>query len=289
MTAIESRERPQQTPLLEEDYELLKQAARDAGALALSYFRQQISVNRKPDGSEVSEADLAVDTALKLDLANKRPDYGWLSEESVDDGERLKHRRVWMVDPIDGTRDFIRGRDGFSVMIGLLEGDHPALGVVWQPIGRRLYFASRGQGTWLSENDAAPERIHTSSISAPEEIRLVASKSHRTPVIDEVRAQLGIKDELNVGSVGLKLGLIARGLRDLYVNPSSKSSAWDTCGPEAILTEAGGRLTDLWGRPIDYRATDVRNRDGLVASNGALHQLVLEKIKPLFPDGARSS
>ena len=86
--------------------------------------------------------------------------------------------------------------------------------------------------------------------------------------------------------MGLKLGLIARGLRDLYVNPSSKSSAWDTCGPEAILVEAGGRLTDLWGRLIDYRADDVKNRDGLVASNGPLHELVLEKIRPLFPNGA---
>ena len=108
MTAIETAEKPLPAPSLEEDYALLKQAVRDAGELALSYFRQQILVNKKADGSEVSEADLAVDTALKLDLLTPRPDYGWLSEETEDDRERLKHRRVWVVDPIDGTSAFLR-------------------------------------------------------------------------------------------------------------------------------------------------------------------------------------
>jgi 3'(2'), 5'-bisphosphate nucleotidase len=112
----------------------------------------------------------------------------------------------------------------------------------------------------------------------------VASKSHRDPIIDEVRKALGIADELNVGSVGLKLGLIARGTRDLYVNTSSKSSLWDTCGPEAILAEAGGRLSDLYGRPLRYDVEEVRHQHGLVASNGLLHALVLAKIRPLFGD-----
>jgi 3'(2'), 5'-bisphosphate nucleotidase len=268
------------------ELEVARRLALEAGDIALRYHGTELTVERKDEGEPVTRADKEANAVIVAGLAREFPDDALLAEETPDDGSRLQKNRVWMVDPIDGTRDFIRGRDGFSVMIGLLESDRPALGVVWQPIGRRLYFASRGEGAWLAENDAAPERIHTSTISTPEEIRLVASKSHRTPVIDEVRAQLGIKDELNVGSVGLKLGLIARGLRDLYVNPSSKSSAWDTCGPEAILTEAGGKLSDLWGRLIDYRATDVKNRDGLVASNGPLHQLVLEKIRPLFPHGA---
>ena len=274
---------------LARELEVARKLALDAGEVTLRYHGTELTIERKDEGEPVTRADKEANAVIVDGLRREFPDDALLAEETPDDGSRLVKNRVWMVDPIDGTRDFIRGRDGFSVMIGLLIDDRPALGVVWQPIGRRLYFASRGQGAWLAENDAAPARIHTSSVSEAQNIRLVASKSHRTPVIDEVRQKLGISDELNVGSVGLKLGLIARGLRDLYVNPSSKSSAWDTCGPEAILFEAGGRLSDLWGRPIDYRAQDVRNRDGLVASNGALHELVLEKIRPLFPDGAHSS
>jgi 3'(2'), 5'-bisphosphate nucleotidase len=188
-----------------------------------------------------------------------------------------------MIDPIDGTKDFIRGEDGFAAMIGLIVGDRPALGVVYQPIGDRLYFASRGDGAWFSERDAAPIAVRTSDIADPAAIRMVASKSHRGPEIDRVRAALGISDELNVGSVGLKMGLIARGLRDLYVNPSSHAKLWDTCGPEAILVEAGGAVTDLAGQPLDYRRVELRNENGIIASNGPLHPIVVEKLRPLLP------
>jgi 3'(2'), 5'-bisphosphate nucleotidase len=274
----------------ERELEVARRLALEAGDIALRYHGTELKIERKDEGEPVTRADKEANAVIVGGLQHDFPDDALLAEETPDDGSRLRKSRVWMVDPIDGTRDFIRGRDGFSVMIGLLVDGRPAMGVVWQPIGKRLYYATRGDGAFLAEGDgAAAARIHTSDVKTAEQIRLVASQSHRTPIIDEVRKKLGISDELNVGSVGLKLGLIARGLRDLYVNPSSKSSAWDTCGPEAILVEAGGRLTDLWGREIDYRAADVKNRDGLVASNGALHELVLEKIRPLFPDGAQSS
>ena len=113
-------------------------------------------------------------------------------------------------------------------------------------------------------------------------MRSEASRSHRTPEIDAVKKALGIDDEMNIGSVGLKLGLIALGERDLYVNPSSKSSAWDTCAPEALLTHAGGRITDLAGAPLTYTSPQLRNERGLLASNGAAHEAVLEKLRPLF-------
>jgi 3'(2'), 5'-bisphosphate nucleotidase len=187
-----------------------------------------------------------------------------------------------MVDPIDGTRDFIRGRDGFAVMIGLCVQARPVLGVVYQPTAARLYWATVDGGAWLAEGGGARRLLRVSEVREPSRIRLVASRSHRTPVIDEVRRILQIEDELNIGSVGLKLGLIACGERDLYVNPSSHSSAWDTCAPEAILAAAGGRLTDLEGHPLRYDAEDVRNRKGLIASNGVLHAAVIERLAPLF-------
>jgi 3'(2'), 5'-bisphosphate nucleotidase len=171
-------------------------------------------------------------------------------------------------------------------MIGLLVGDRPALGVVYQPLGDRLYYATRGRGAYLSIGGGAPVRLHVSSVSQAGQIRMVASKSHRDESIDRVRAALAISDELNVGSVGLKVGLIARGERDLYVSLSGRSKRWDACAPEALLVEAGGRMSDVTGAPLDYRDPVLENRRGLCASNGALHDLVVQQLRALFPDVA---
>ena len=155
MTAIKPAERPQTAPSLEEDYALLKKAAREAGELALTYFRKSIIVKRKIDGSEVSEADLALDVALKLALHAPRPDYGWLSEETEDDPERLKHRRVWMVDPIDGTNAFLRHVPEWTVSAALVEDGVPVLGVVFNPATKEFFHAMRGKGAFLNDKPIA--------------------------------------------------------------------------------------------------------------------------------------
>lgn len=260
--------------------------ARRAGERIRALHGSGIAVDTKADDSPVTAADREADALITGGLRAQFPDDAILSEEAPDDLARLTRPRVWMVDPLDGTKDFIRGRDGFAVMIGLLDGDAPALGVVYQPIGDRLYFATRGDGAFLSVGGAAAARLHVSDVADPAQIRMVASKSHRTPTIDRVRAELGIVDELNVGSVGLKLGLIAEGARDLYVNPSGHSKLWDACGPEAILVEAGGRLTDAHGDPLTYRARELGNVRGLIASNGILHDVVVQRLAALFPPGA---
>src|SRR6185312_8387938 len=175
--------------------------ARRAGEGIRALHGAGIAVDLKHDDSPVTEADRRANALIVGELGAAFPGDAILSEELPDDGSRLGKERVWMVDPLDGTKDFIRGRDGFSVMIGLLDGATPAL-------GDKLYFATRGGGAFLSRGGGAAERIHVSDVRDPARIRMVASKSHRTETIDRVRAELGISDELNVGSVGLKLGLI---------------------------------------------------------------------------------
>ncbi|MBI4509122.1 MAG: 3'(2'),5'-bisphosphate nucleotidase CysQ [Deltaproteobacteria bacterium] len=255
-----------------------------AGAHILGYHGKDVAVDRKAGDEPVTRADREASELILDGLHREFPGDIMISEEAPDDPARLMPGvRVWFVDPLDGTRDFIRGHDGFAVMIGLVVGGRPRLGVVYQPIGSRLFFAAPGVGARLRSPDG--ERVlHCSTVSDLAEIRLVASKSHRTGKIDEIKGALGISSELNIGSVGLKLGLIALAERDLYVNPSSKSKAWDTCAPEAILEEAGGKITDLWGHPLRYDQEDLRNLRGLVASNGFLHASVLEKLRPLFPE-----
>ena len=245
-------------------------AIRDGGALG---------VELKPGDEPVTRADRAASELIVAGLAAAFPDDPIVSEESPVPAGALASPRVWFVDPIDGTKDFIRGSDGFSVMIGLVEHGRPVLGVVHQPTtGRTFFTAPEGA---VMEHAGVRTRLAVSDVSDAAAARLVASASHRSPDIDRVKAMLGISDEHNIGSVGVKLALIAMGLRDLYVNPQPKTKAWDTCAPEAILVAAGGRLTDLFGTPIDYVGA-LNHPRGLVASNGLVHDAVIAKIAPLF-------
>ncbi|MBE7451656.1 MAG: 3'(2'),5'-bisphosphate nucleotidase CysQ [Kofleriaceae bacterium] len=228
-------------------------------------------------------ADRAASELVVRGLRERFPDDVVVSEEVADDPEaRLRARRVWYVDPIDGTKDFIRGEDGFSVMIGLCVAAAPTVGVVYQPSRDRLYWAAGGAGAWREDRDDGPRRLAVSTVRDPAAIRMVSSRSHRGPAHDEVKAALGIADELALGSVGLKLGLIAAGERDLYVNPWPRCKVWDTCAPEAILIAAGGMLTDTRGGALRYDELDVGRRRGLVASNGLVHAAVLARLGELF-------
>ena len=260
-----------------------RQLGERAGALLLGYHGSGIAVQGKAGGEPVTQADLEASALIVKGLAEAFPSDHILSEEAPDEPtRRLAAHRVWMVDPMDGTKDFVAGHDGFSVMIGLCVDQRPVLGVIYQPLGALTYFAAPGIPATLVRN-GVQHRLAVSSVADPGAVRLVASKSHRDDKIDAVRAALGTRDELNVGSVGLKLGLIARGDRDLYVNPSSMSSKWDTCAPEALLHAAGGRLTDLYGDPIRYDVPVLKNDRGLLASNGVVHDAVRAKLATIFP------
>jgi 3'(2'), 5'-bisphosphate nucleotidase len=227
----------------------------------------------------VTAADRRASALIVAGLASAYPGDKVISEELAIAPGAFGSPRLWLVDPIDGTKDFIRGSDGFSVMIGLIEAGRPSIGVVHQPTLGRTFYASPA-GAFV-ETAAGTQPLVVSTVTTAAEARLVASASHRSNDIDRVKSALGIADEQNVGSVGVKLSLIAMGVRDLYVNPWPKTKAWDTCAPQAILERAGGRLTDLFGASIVY-AGDLHHPRGLIASNGAIHDEVVARIAPLF-------
>lgn len=258
---------------LAQELEVALELARRAGEEVLRLRGGELGVEMKPGDEPVTVADKLASDLIVAGLTARFPGDPVISEEAP--VTRLVPERMWLVDPIDGTKDFIRGSDGFSVMIGLVVAGRPALGVVHQPAVPRTFWAT-ADGAFV---DGRP--LAVSAIAGAAEARLVASASHRTADIDRVKQTLGIADEQNVGSVGVKLCLIAMGARDLYVNPSAKTKAWDTCAPEAILTRAGGRLTDLFGTPVDY-ARELRQVRGLVGSNGRVHDEVVAKLAPLF-------
>lgn len=253
--------------------------ARRAGAEVLAMQHGELGVELKPGDEPVSIADRRASEMIVAGLAAAFPADPVISEELPPELAHLAAPRLWLVDPIDGTKDFIRREDGYAVMIGLVIDGVPALGVVYQPPRDRLFYATP-DGAWVQVGDEVAPLVVSDAATAAE-ARMVASKSHRSADIDRVKDLLGIVDEQNVGSVGLKLCLIALGVRDLYVNPAAKTKAWDSCAPEAILVRAGGRLSDVFGAPIDYRG-ELAHRRGLIASNGRIHDEVTAKLAPLF-------
>jgi 3'(2'), 5'-bisphosphate nucleotidase len=273
----------------ERELRVARRLARAAGAEALKFYGGPLRVEHKGEFEDpVTEADHAANDVILAGLKREFPEDGLLSEETTDTVRRLDRRRVWMIDPLDGTNGFIAGNGDFAVQIGLTEGGGPVAGVVYLPLTDVLYWAARGAGAWVERPDAQSERLRVSDESDPARMRLAASRSHRSPRMDAVVKRFGFSEEVNRGSVGVKVGLIVERQCDIYIHLSGRTKQWDTCAPEAILREAGGTLTDLWGEPYRYNTEDVRNRNGLVASNAASHPLALRTLAPLLAEFGRA-
>jgi 3'(2'), 5'-bisphosphate nucleotidase len=264
--------------------------AREAGAAILELYEGPLQIEQKSefdDREPVTQADRVANELIVKALRKEFPNDGILAEESVDTAHRLDKRRVWMIDPLDGTNGFIDGNGDFAVQIGLAEDGECVLGVVYQPLTDLLYHAVRGQGAWVIRPDLAPERAAVSDQKDLSLMRLAASRSHRSPRMDKVVKAFRVKEEVRRGSVGIKVGLIIEQQCDLYIHLSPRTKQWDTCAPEIILNEAGGRLTDLFGRPLRYNSPEVQNRNGIVASNGVAHDQIVVRLAPLLADFGR--
>jgi 3'(2'), 5'-bisphosphate nucleotidase len=268
--------------------------ARRAGEAALAYYGKPLRVEHKGEFDEpVTKADRAVNELIVRSLSETFPEDGILAEESVDTSRRLGRERVWMVDPLDGTKGFIAGTGDFAVQIGLAVEGRSVLGVLYAPATDVLYWAARGHGAWVlrptseAGKSARAERLRVSDEREVARMRLAESRSHRGPRMDALVRALGVRAETRSHSVGIKVGLLVERQCDLYIHLSPKTKQWDTCAPEAVLAEAGGRMTDIFGGPLRYNSPDVLNRNGLVASNGAAHDAVVERIRPLLDEFGR--
>ncbi len=264
--------------------------AREAGAAILEFYEGPLEIEQKNelhDSEPVTQADRVANELIVSALMQTFPRDGILAEESIDTARRLGKERVWMIDPLDGTTGFIEGNGDFAVQIGLAENGECVLGVVYQPLTGLLYRAVRGQGTWIERPDFEPERASVSSQTDLVKMRLAASRSHRSPRMDRVVKAFQVKEEIRRGSVGIKVGLIVEQQCDLYVHLSPRTKQWDTCAPEIILGEAGGRLTDLFGQPLRYNEREVQNLNGIVASNGPAHDEIISALAPLLEEFGR--
>jgi len=262
---------------LEADRALLRSAIGAAGELALAHFKDERWHWYKGPGQVLTQADLDVDRLLRERILATRPDDGWLSEESPDDGSRHRRRRVWVVDPIDGTRAFADRIPEFAISIGLLIDAEPVLGVVLNPATGERFEATRGGGAWQGGR-----RLAVSNHAAIEGARLLSSrtemKHRRWP---ELFAEAHFT---TMGSLAYKLALIACGRFDGLVS-LRWTHDWDVAAAHLLLDEAGGRLFAADGAAITYHREDPRHR-GLVAGPPALHAKLCARLAQLAREPA---
>jgi len=255
--------------------------ARKAAVLILEVYGTKFAVAYKGRNDPVTEADTRANQLIVEGLRQAFPTDVIVAEESPPPFPSLTAMRIWYVDPLDGTKEFINKNGEFSVMIGLAVNGKAHLGVVYRPDQQLGYGGIVGQGAWRDVNgNRSPLMIDQGSRDSDGPV-LTVSRSHRHPLLKKVRGKLGVKHELVSGSVGLKIGLIAEGKADLYMEPGPYTSVWDACGPEAILHSAGGQFTNILGQQLVYGVSQLKNTHGLVASNGRYHDRAIEALEPV--------
>jgi 3'(2'), 5'-bisphosphate nucleotidase len=230
--------------------------ARDAGRAILDvYGRSDLAVARKSDDSPLTEADQVAHRIITRALAALDADIPILSEESLpaEHAARRSWSRYWLVDPLDGTKEFLKRNGEFTVNIALVDGHRAVLGAVHAPVLDRMYSGAVELGAWRADSGGTARPIAVrKNAAAP--LRVVGSRSHPTPELSEYLAALPPHEMTDMGS-SLKICLVAEGAADVYprLGPTSE---WDTAAAQAILESAGGRMIDLAGRPLRYNSKD---------------------------------
>jgi myo-inositol-1(or 4)-monophosphatase len=254
---------------LARDARLLQATVREAGSLALSLFGTELKNWIKGTSSPVSEADIAVNDLLEARLRSATSDYGWLSEESADDADRLSRRRVWIVDPIDGTRSYLAGKPDWCVSVALVEDAAPVIAAVFAAASDEFFFALRGEGATL--NGLAVQATGGTDVDFA---RMAGPK----PLVERLKASTGdISIHPRIGSLALRLCRVADGRLDAAF-AGGQSRDWDLAAANLIVQEANGRMTTLSGDPILYNRREVTH-GVLVAAGRERHASIVAHFR----------
>jgi 3'(2'), 5'-bisphosphate nucleotidase len=249
----------------------------EAGRTVSEHYRRGVAVAYKGPSDPVTQADLAANALICERLRALYPDIPIVAEESAAE-TYLGYRnaeRIFFVDPLDGTQEFVAHNGEFVVMIGLVDGERPTLGVITAPERNRTWVGSTQLGAFEIEADGTRRKLRPSLTSDFGAARLVVSRSHQTAATRQMIDALGVAEIVKLGSAGLKGCAVAAGEADVYVGPTGAGMRWDACAIDAIVTAAGGMFSDLSGAALDYRSADLKNVGGLLASNGRLHDSVI--------------
>lgn len=256
--------------------------AEEAGKLLLSYYKKETTTDFKNNDAfdPVTTADKEADKLIRERLSTIFPNDEVLSEENEYIPSDYS-KRIWMVDPLDGTKEFIKQTGGFAVNIGLWSQGQILLGVVCAPVFGRVFFAERGQGAYEKMADGTYKKLHVSSVTDLKHVRLLTRTMSAEPKkrpLDAIVDKLSVKEKDENSKI--KICRIACGEAEAHLNTNPRLSKWDTLGPELILEEAGGVVTDIDGKPLDYTQPSLRwERSVLVANNQRVHKEILSLIR----------
>ena len=246
-----------------------------AGDAVLEIYNQDFSVSKKENNEPITEADIKSNNIIKKTLLSLG--YPILSEESPDDLEtRLGQKKVWIIDPLDGTTDFINKTGEFTIMIALVEKYKPILGVIFNPSKKELYIAQKGGGAFSSSKDEDWIKIQVSTKTQLDLCKAVGSRFHQSDRERKFLDYLHIQNFTSRGS-SLKVVDISSGIADIYFTTTDKIKQWDTCASYCLAIEAGGIVTDIFGNDLNYNTESINHKNGILVTNGLIHQQIIEK------------
>jgi 3'(2'), 5'-bisphosphate nucleotidase len=271
---------------LQEILEIARPITWGAADILRDYYhgkrRQDLDIQYKNNKTDdpVTAADIAVSNYLIENLQAKLglEDFGYISEETYQ-GDKVDKEFVWIIDPLDGTRDFIDKTGEYAIHIGLVQNNRPVLALVAVPEVEKIYYATLGNGTYVETPAGETQRLHVSTQTKIEDLTVLVSRSHRSEPLDYILTKLPCQTHKNVGSIGCKIAFIVEQKADVYISLSGKSAPkdWDIAAPELILSEAGGKYTKYDSSALLYNTEDVNKWGGLLASNGEHHDILCQQ------------
>ncbi|MEK0370824.1 MAG: 3'(2'),5'-bisphosphate nucleotidase CysQ [Nitrosopumilus sp.] len=252
-------------------------AAREAGNAILEIYQGDFKTSKKNDDSPITDADLKSNEIIKEVLS--QTEHTILSEEDKDDQSRLSKDTIWIIDPLDGTSDFIDKTGEFTVMIALIKNKKPVLGVIGWPTEKIFFVAQKGSGAFRYSNDEW-KKISVTTLAELSKCRAIGSRHHLSDKEKQFIKKLGIEDFTSIGS-SLKVGKISSGEAEVYITTTNKMKEWDSAASYCIISEAGGKMTDMLGNDITYNNKQVFHQNGILVTNGLIHDKIVEEFKKL--------
>ena len=247
-----------------------------AGEKVLEVYETDFSTEKKDDDSPITQADIESNKILKEVLG--QTGITILSEEDVDDKKRLSDDKIWIIDPLDGTTDFVNRTGEFTIMVGLVEKQKSVLGLIYWPIKKKMYLAESGKGAF--RHDEEWEKIETTMMSEMQNCQALVSRHHLSEKEKKLLDEMEIAVVTSIGS-SLKVTEIASGDAEIYLTTTNKMKQWDTCASNCIISEAGGKMTDMSGNDLVYNTEIVNHENGILVTNGLIHQDALDAISRL--------
>jgi 3'(2'), 5'-bisphosphate nucleotidase len=264
-----------------DELEVMLRVAREAAVIVARIYATNFSVDYKGPADPVTQADREANTLICARLAESFGPIPIVAEESDESAFAgwTGAPRVFFVDPLDGTLEFVARNGDFVVMIGLVENARPVAGVVVAPATGLAWAGAESLGAYEVAHDGARTPIRVTDTTSLSRANVVVSRSHPSERLQRLIERLGVEKATPRGSAGLKATDVASGRADFYLHPNQAGKRWDTCAPEAIVRAAGGTCSDASGRAIDYTGPDLANTTGFLASNGKLHRAVLDIVQ----------